>query len=163
MNFSDALVRRIGTSCSWLIFFMALITTMIVVARKGFDVNSIAIQELVSYLHATVFMLAIPWALQEDEHVRVDILYRRMPSVKKRWVNIVGGITCLLPFALFCMSTSFDFVAKSWEIFENSPQANGLHGVFILKTIVPISFFLLAVQGLSIIVRDTGYLMAEPK
>jgi len=154
-------VRRVGTACSWMIFLMAAITTAIVVARKGFDLNSIAIQELVSYLHATVFMLAIPWALQEDEHVRVDILYRRMTKHRKRWVNIVGGITCLLPFAWFCLSTSTDFVANSWKIFENSPQANGLHGVFLLKTLIPISFTLLAMQGLSIIVRDVRHLIGD--
>lgn len=155
------LIATIGQWASLLILAMAVITTLIVLLRFGFDWSAIAVQESVMYLHAFALMLVIPWALQTEDHVRVDIFYRRMRPMSQHWVNIVGAIVCLLPFCIYSTVTALPFVVDSWTILEDSPQANGIPALFILKSIIPIGFALLAIQGLAVLVTNIKALLSE--
>ncbi len=65
-----------GLLLSRLSLLMMLTLSSVVVLRYGFNIGIIALQELVSYLHASVFMLGVAYTLQQDGHVRVDIFYR---------------------------------------------------------------------------------------
>ena len=157
------LITTIGQWASLLILAMAVITTFIVLLRFGFDWSAIAVQESVMYLHAFALMLVIPWALQTEDHVRVDIFYRRMRPKSQHWVNIVGAIVCLLPFSIYSTISALPFVVDSWSILEDSPQANGIPALFILKSIIPIGFALLAIQGLAILVTNIKVVLAADK
>ncbi|MCZ6584533.1 MAG: TRAP transporter small permease subunit, partial [Gammaproteobacteria bacterium] len=68
-----------GTVIAWLTIMMVLVTFVIVVLRYAFDLGWISMQESVTWMHAAVFMLGAAYTLKRDEHVRVDIFYRRMP------------------------------------------------------------------------------------
>jgi hypothetical protein len=61
----------------WLALTMVLVQFAIVVGRYVFGVNSIAAQESVLYMHATLFMLGAGYTLLVDKHVRVDIFYAK--------------------------------------------------------------------------------------
>ncbi|WP_240349227.1 TRAP transporter small permease subunit [Halomonas binhaiensis] len=89
-----------------------------------------------------------------DGHVRVDIFYRDMSPRKKAWVDLLGTVFLLLPVMIFTIAASLGYVAKSWAIFEGSPDAGGIHGVFLLKTLIPLFAGLMIVQGLVEILRN---------
>ena len=74
----DRLVCGLGRMVSWLTMTMVLITATVVVLRYVFGVGWIWLQETVTWMHATVFLLAAAYTLSHDEHVRVDIFYRGM-------------------------------------------------------------------------------------
>ena len=76
---------------------MALLVLVIVVLRYGFNTGAIAAQETVQYLHAAIFMLGAAVALQADQHVRVDIFYRRFSARQQAWVNGLGHVVFTLP------------------------------------------------------------------
>ncbi len=133
---------------AWLIFVMALTTFAIVLFRYGFNLGAIAVQESVLYLHAIAFMLGIPYALKTDEHVRVDVIYARLSARAKAVVNGLGHCLFLLPFALTLFWLSLPYVGASWRILEGSPEVGGIPGVFILKTLIPVTSVLLLLQGL---------------
>ena len=69
----DALSEFVGRFVSWATFLMVLITFVVVLLRYAFDLGWIAMQESVTYLHATVFMLGAAYTLRHNGHVRVDI------------------------------------------------------------------------------------------
>ena len=54
----------------------------------------------------------------------------------------------LLPFCVFTLWISGDYVWRSWQLLEGSQEAGGLDGVFILKTLIPIFAILLGIQAL---------------
>ncbi len=65
---------------------MMLIQFAIVLLRYMFSINSIFMQELVMYMHASVFMLAAAYTFRHDGHVRVDIfLSWDDPLADRRW------------------------------------------------------------------------------
>ena len=72
-----AFTIAIGRGSAWLALLLVLGMVLVVVLRYGFDIGNIALQESLTYLHGSLFMLAIAYTLAEDEHVRVDVLYQR--------------------------------------------------------------------------------------
>ena len=145
----ERLTHTLGKSTAWLLLLMALIETVIVVLRYGFNEGSIALQESVTYLHATIFLLGAAYTLSEDGHVRVDIIYRNASARFQAWINLLGSVFFLLPFAIFLFWISLPYVTQSWTIMEASADAGGIPGVFILKTLIPIFCSLLFLQGLA--------------
>ena len=145
-----------GHAAAWLIAMMAVITFAIVLFRYGFNLGAIAVQESVLYLHAIAFMLGIPYALKTDQHVRVDVIYGRLSARGKAWVNLLGHCLFLMPVSASLFWLSLPYVGASWRILEGSAEVGGIPGIFLLKTLIPVTSALLFVQGLVGVARSVG-------
>ncbi len=151
-----------GRLLAWLALAMALLVAVIVVLRYGFDFNSILMQESVTYMHGSLFLLGAAYALKHGAHVRVDIFYRNLSPRGQAWVNSLGGIVFLLPLCLFILGSSWDYVSESWAIMETSPEPGGIPAVFLLKSLIPLMPLNLLLQGLAEILRSTLVLVEGP-
>lgn len=148
-NAINTLTCWLGRTISWMTFLMVIITAAIVLIRTLFNSNSVGAQELVTYLHAAVIMLASAYTLAEHGHVRVDIFYRRFKRHQQAWVDLVGSLIFLLPFALATVILSWEFVSASWATLESSNDAGGIAAVYILKTLLIVNGVLLTLQAIS--------------
>ena len=140
---------------------MVLATILIVVLRYGFAMGSIALQEAIHYMHATVFLLGASYTLQQDEHVRVDIFYQRFTPRQQAWVNAIGCIVLLLPFCVFLMVCGWQFFLNAWHIKESSSEPGGLPWVYLLKGLIPLASALLTLQGLGLLLRCACQLVVK--
>ena len=145
----SAFNRYLGQTMAWFTLLMVVITAGIVIVRSTANLGSVGSQELITYLHAAVIMLASAYTLAEDEHVRVDIFYRRFSSYQQAWVDLLGSLLFLLPFALVTVLISWDFVASSWATRETSADSGGLGAVYFLKALLIANGALLALQALA--------------
>jgi len=157
----EGVVRRLevtaeylGRMVAWATLLMVVITFVVVLLRYLFDTGWIAMQESVTYLHATVFMLGAAYTLKHGGHVRVDIFYQRFGMRGKAWVNLLGTLFLLLPLTLFIFTVSWDYVAESWKVLEGSREAGGLPGVFLLKTLILVLPATLLLQGLALFLKS---------
>ena len=150
----DAFTDLCGRLLSWLVLFMAVLTTCVVVLRYGFDIGSIATQETVTYMHGCVFLLGAAYALKKGAHVRVDIFYRYFSARTRAWVDSLGGIVFLLPLCAFILASSWGYVSESWGMRESSAEPGGIPAVFLLKTLIPLMPINLALQGMADILRN---------
>ena len=105
------------------------------------------------YMHAVVFMLGIPYALKHDVHVRVDVFAERLGKRGRAWVDVLGHLLFLVPVCVTILVFSLPYVASSWRVLEGSSEVGGIPGVFLLKTLIPLSAALLLLQGLAEVVR----------
>ncbi len=151
----DRITDISGRLLAWMALGMAALTAFIVVMRYGFNYNSIYMQELVTYLHGSLFMLGSAYALKQGAHVRVDIFYRNFSARAKAWVNALGGIVFLMPFCLFVAGVSWQFVAEAWAIGEISSEPGGIPAVYLLKTLIPLMALNLLLQGTAETLRST--------
>jgi TRAP-type mannitol/chloroaromatic compound transport system permease small subunit len=135
---------------------MVVVTSIVVVDRYWFSAGSIRLQESISFMHAAVFMLAAAYTLAANGHVRVDIFYSRMNPQQRALVDLVGTVLLLLPFCIFLIWTSWDYVATSWAINESSRETGGLPFPFpaVLKSFIPVAALLLILQGLVMILES---------
>lgn len=140
---------------------MVGVTFIIVTLRYAFDLGWIWMQEGVLWLHAAVFMLAAAYTLSRDEHVRVDIFYRKLDDRGRAWVDIFGTLLLLLPMMIFLIVTSLDYVVVSWSIHEGSREAGGLPYPFVpmLKSLIPITAGLVILQGIANLLANIGKLL----
>jgi len=143
------MIRRLGRAVSWLTLVMTLLIFGIVVLRYGFSLGWIWLQESVTYLHALIFMVAAAWAFQTDDHVRVDIFYRERTERYRNAVNLFGTLLFLVPFSVFLLVISWDYVGASWATREASREAGGLPLVWMLKGLLLVLPVLLLLQSLS--------------
>ena len=132
---------------------VVVICFAVVGLRYGFRLGWVALQESYLYLHAIGFMLAGAWVLRCDEHVRVDVWYRARSPVTQARVNLAGALLLLLPTCGFIIWTSMDYVAASWRVLEGSREPGGMPGVFLIKSLIPVAAVLLALAGVSQVLR----------
>jgi TRAP-type mannitol/chloroaromatic compound transport system permease small subunit len=128
---------------------MVALTVLVVTLRYAFNQGSILLQEAVMYLHALVFMLGIPYALKQNAHVRVDVLHGRLSDRGRAMVDLLGHLLFLVPVSLTIVVYSYGYVMNSWYILERSSEVGGIPGVFLLKTLIPLTALLLLLQGLA--------------
>jgi len=155
LAFIDRANALIGRGIAWLTLAMVVVTVLVVLLRYLFSTGWIAMQESITYMHALVFMLGAAYALQRDAHVRVDIFYQRLSVRGRAWVDLLGSLLLLVPFCLFVIVTSWDYVSVSWTLLEGSREAGGLPGVFLLKSCIPVMALLVLLQGLATVLRST--------
>jgi len=158
----DRLSQRTGEAVSWLTLFMVIVTCIVVVLRYVFDLGWIWLQESVTWMHATVFMIGAAYTLQREDHVRVDILYRGMTARKQAWVNLLGTLFLLLPTTLLILFSSVVYVSSSWQYQEVSQEAGGLPALYMLKAMMPLGAALLSLQGLALGLRSLLVLLGLP-
>jgi TRAP-type mannitol/chloroaromatic compound transport system permease small subunit len=139
---------------------MVVVTCAVVTARYLFNFGSIGLQESVMYMHGAVFMLGIAFTLKEQGHVRVDVLYERFPPRVKVCIDIAGHLLLLIPFSIFILWTSLEYVSFSWSLRESSGQPGGLPAVYLIKGLIPAMAVLLLLQGISEILK--GFLSLTP-
>ncbi|MFQ5642902.1 MAG: TRAP transporter small permease subunit [Thiogranum sp.] len=156
----DRLAEIIGRASAWLTLALVLVTFAVVVLRYAFQFGSIAMQESILYLHASVFMLGAAYTLLLDGHVRVDIFYRGFSRKRKALVDLLGALFLLLPVCIFLLWSSWGYVAAAWSLHEGSGETGGLPYVYLLKTLIPLAALLLIVQGISQALASLGTLLS---
>jgi len=150
----DQIAEYTGRFISWATLLMVLVTFLVVVLRYVFDLGWIALQESVTYLHASVFMLGAAYTLKHQGHVRVDIFYQKMSPRSRAWVDLLGTLLLLFPFCGFIFWVSWEYVLNSWDVLEGSREAGGLPGVFLLKSLILLLPLTLGLQGISTMLRN---------
>lgn len=117
--------------------------------------------ELQWYMFALVFLLGAAVTLRDDAHVRVDVLYSRLSERKRAWIDVLGTLLFLIPFCILMIWTAWSPVVSSWSIWETSPDPGGLPR-WPIKTVVPIAFILLLLQGIAHLARTIAVLREHP-
>lgn len=145
----DRFTLLTGKTVRWLSLLMVIFSVLVVLLRYVFEVPSIALQESVTYLHASLFMLGAAYTWQQNGHVRVDVFYRNLPQSKKDWVDRFGIVFLLLPVCVFMLYSSWSYVGMAWAIGEKSQEAGGLPLVYLLKTLIIIMPVLMILQAIA--------------
>ncbi len=153
-RFVDRINDAVGRAVAWLTLAMVLITFLVVILRYGFALGWVWVQEFYVWLHGIVFMVAAGYTLLRNEHVRVDVFYRPRSRRFKAWVDLLGVLLLLLPFVMTIAILSWPYVVISWVRLEESYEAGGMPGLFLLKTTILVFCALVGLQGLSLAARS---------
>lgn len=109
------------------------------------------------HLFGIMLMLSMAGTLVSDKHVRVDFLRQNMSQMHKTIIDLLGHVVFLLPLCGIVAFHGYDFTIRSWNMNEGS-NYDGLYNRFILKSFIPIGFFMLFLAGIGLILRDLNAL-----
>jgi len=93
-----------------------------------------------------------------DEHVRVDIVHERLSPRARAWVELLGTLILLLPFAAITAYHAWGFFWQSWLLGERSPMPSGLPGRYVIKGVLFVALSLLALQAAAVAARSAAFL-----
>jgi TRAP-type mannitol/chloroaromatic compound transport system permease small subunit len=153
----DWLNARVGKGAFWLVLIMTVISAGNAVVRFTINYSSNGLLEIQWYLFAAIFMLCSPYTLQKNEHVRIDVLSSKLSPRGLAVIDIIGTLFFLLPMVIVVLWLSLPLVADSYKINEMSANAGGLIR-WPVKILLPIGFTLLALQGISELIKRIAFL-----
>jgi TRAP-type mannitol/chloroaromatic compound transport system permease small subunit len=176
----DAINAQFGVVANWLVLLACLISAGNAAVRYGingilalasefpllhglatgigwYGNNANAFLELQWYMFAGMVLLGGPYTLKMNEHVRVDLFYGMMSERARLWVDIIGGLLFLLPICIILMYFTWPWFWESFRIDEQSNNAGGLVR-WPVKLILPVGFALMALQGISEIIKRVAAL-----
>ena len=154
----DRLNELVGRSVSWLVLAAVLISAINAVVRKAFNFSSNAYLEVQWYLFAAVFLLAAGYTMLRQEHVKIDVVLSRFTKRTQIKIEIFGILAFLMPFAFVVIVLVWPLVTRAYVSGEMSSNAGGLIR-WPVYALVPIGFALLALQGVSELIKRIGFLM----
>jgi TRAP-type mannitol/chloroaromatic compound transport system permease small subunit len=148
----DRLNAEFGMIANWLVLFACLISAGNAASRYLFSASSNAWLEIQWYMFAGMVLLGAPYTLKMNEHVRVDLVYGMVSERTRIWIDIICGFLFLLPICVILTYFTWPWFVESWTIGEVSSNAGGLVR-WPVKLMLPVGFFLMALQGISEIIK----------
>lgn len=149
----DNVSERSGQICQWLVVPLGIIVVFEVICRRVFNSPNIWTFEISNMLAGAFFMLAVAYVLLHKKHVAVDIVYSRLSARRRAILDIITYPIFLLLFSAVLFWVGCRFAGFSWSITEKS-WSQWAPYMFPIKTVIPIAFLLLLLQGLSVFVKN---------
>ena len=122
--------------------------------------NSNAFLEAQWYMFGAMAMLGAAYTLKVNEHVRVDLIYGWVSERTRTWIDLFGGIACLLPMCAILAYLTWPWFVDAWYSGEVSTNAGGLVR-WPAKLILPAGFALIFIQGISEIIKCVAVLTSD--
>nr|VFJ87409.1 MAG: TRAP-type mannitol/chloroaromatic compound transport system, small permease component [Candidatus Kentron sp. H]VFJ88985.1 MAG: TRAP-type mannitol/chloroaromatic compound transport system, small permease component [Candidatus Kentron sp. H]VFJ95722.1 MAG: TRAP-type mannitol/chloroaromatic compound transport system, small permease component [Candidatus Kentron sp. H] len=153
-KFSDRFTDVLGYAAGVLTLLVLLNVFYDATARYFFRTGSIALQEMEWHLFSLLFLFGIAYALKEDGHVRVDLIYSRLGPRAKASINLLGAFLFLIPLAVLIIHGSLPFVWEAYQVGEISGDPGGLTHRWLIKAAIPLSFLFLLLTTVGFVIRN---------
>lgn len=170
----DTITTTLGKTVAWFTLFMVLVGSYNVIARfiapylsSVLSTNSIFYKlqaysfELQTYAYNLVFLLGAAYVMQQNSHVRVDLIFSKLSAKARAYLDIFGAILLLIPFCSLGIFLSRKYVVKSWQVLEQSPNLGGLPR-YPMKTMILAAFALLILQAISETIKNIAFIRGHP-
>lgn len=145
----ERFIDVVGAWTSWIALVIVMLMATNVLLRYSFSIGSVWAQELEWHLLVPLILFGMSYALRHGEHVRVDIAYGRFGARTKAAVDLVSALLTIAVSVLIIWF-SVKYVQQAYVIDEGSPDPGGLPHRYLIKSLIPIGFALLLVQGIAV-------------
>lgn len=110
--------------------------------------------EATAFAFGALFMLGAAYALQLGAHVRTDMLWDKFSDRTKGIIDSIGYLVFFLPSMTLLFYIAYGEFLYSWSIGELSSYGAWRPAIWPLRGIVPLTAFLLIVQGVSELLKS---------
>jgi TRAP-type mannitol/chloroaromatic compound transport system permease small subunit len=138
--FNRTLPKLVASICRALLLVFVSAVFSSSVLRYALDAGSVKLADIISYTFAALILLSVLVAFVTNKHVRVDMFSKLRTTFDKPLPSILSS----LPFLAIAV-LSLPAIGFSWSVLEGSREPDGLGGFFILKSLLPVSFGLIAI------------------
>ncbi|MFO7750843.1 MAG: TRAP transporter small permease subunit [Desulfobacteraceae bacterium] len=161
LAFIDKMNEWVGKIFACLIVPLMLLIVFEVFTRRILGNPTVWTFEVITQLYAALFMMAAPLTLLLGRHVSVDILAMKLSPKKRAVMDIFTHLIFFFPFVLILFNEGFEYAKLSWELLEKKHSAGFAMPIYPLKTVIPVTAFLLFLQGLSNVIKKIIFLKTE--
>ena len=145
----DAVSTAAGWLGGWLNVPMTLAVSYEVAARYAFNAPTKWAYDLTYMLYGAQFMLAAAYTLLKGGHIRTDVFYERWSAKTRATIDAVSYVLFFFPGILFVLYAGAVEARQAWGIGERAGQ----WPLYPFKAVIPVTAALLALQGLSELIK----------
>lgn len=149
----DTISEWSGKISVWLVVPLTIIVVFEVISRRFFNSPHIWSMEVIDYIYGPHFMLVAAYTLLHKGHVSIDIIYSKFSPRSRGILDIFTHVVFFFPFCIILFVQGIVYAQTSWSIGETSESA-ALTIVPLVKTVIPVTFALLLLQGFANFIRS---------
>ncbi len=167
-RFIEWIGRRLGEVTSWLAFgtLISVLVAIIASAMRanimldwGVDIplfgDNLTVNDVIDlewHFFAIMVMAGGTYAYLDDKHVRSDLVYSGLSRRGKRWIDSLGDVFLMMPFAAVMCWLSYGFMMRSYNSGEGSDYG-GMLDRYLIKSAIPIGFAIMFLVILARVIR----------
>jgi TRAP-type mannitol/chloroaromatic compound transport system permease small subunit len=151
--FIDSLSTWVGKSFGWLILVLTLGVSYEVFVRYVLGAPTTWAFDFSYITYGALFLMAGPYALSRNAHVRADVLYRLWKPRTQAMMDLTLYVIFFLPAVAAFIYSGWNYAQMSIRFREVSIFSPAGIPVFPLKTLIPVTGVLLLLQGIAEITR----------
>jgi TRAP-type mannitol/chloroaromatic compound transport system permease small subunit len=144
----DVFSTWVGKAAGWLIVVLTLAVSYEVFSRYLLNSPTTWAFDVSYMLYGALFLLAGPYALARNGHVRGDFLYRQWAPRRQAWWDLVLYFLFFFPSIVALMYAGYGFAAFSWMIKEHSSNSPNGPPLYHFKTLIPLVGSMMMLQGI---------------
>lgn len=143
----ERMARRVGEWGSFLFFACMAIIVWEVVARYGFGAPTVWGHDVITILAAVGFIVSGLYTMGRRAHIRVTLVYDRLPARARRAVDVLNALIVLSFVGLLGAQSTVDAL-RSIRIMETAGTASRLPLPPIVKTALALTCIAMFALGL---------------
>jgi TRAP-type mannitol/chloroaromatic compound transport system permease small subunit len=161
----DALERvtsGIGYLAALVVLPLAFATAYEVFARYVLLEPTIWAFELGYSLTGAHFLLGAAITLKKGAHVRIDLIYARLPRRWQAGLDLIFYVCLYLPFLVLLSDALLDYAIRAMESGERTGQSAWNPPIWPLRVVLATGFVLLTLQVLAEILKSAAIVAGRP-
>ena len=143
----------VGRAFGWCILILTLSVAYEVFMRYVLNSPTVWAFDMMVQMYGALFLMAGPYALAQDAHVRGDVLYRLFTIKWQARLDFILYLCFFFPGILALFWYGWEIASDSWRYQEVSWNSPARIQIYFFKTLIPFAGGLLLLQGLAELVR----------
>ena len=139
----------IGRAFGWCILILTLSVSYEVFVRYVLNAPTVWAFDMMVQMYGALFLMAGPYALAQDAHVRADVIHRLLSVRWQARIDFVLYVFFFFPGMLALFWFGMEIASDSWRYQEVSWNSPARIQIYFFKTLIPLAGALLILQGLS--------------
>jgi len=131
----ESLSIWVGRSFGWCILILTLSVTYEVFQRYVMNDPTLWALDMMIQMYGALFLMAGPYALAQDGHVRGDVLYRLFPVRMQAFIDFTLYLLFFFPGMLALFWYGAEIAADSWRYKEVSWNSPARIQIYFFKTL----------------------------
>ncbi len=151
--FIDRINSFIGKTVAWAILALTFAVCYEVFARYVLRAPTEWAFDASYMLYGLLFMIAGPYTLARNNHVRGDFLYRNWHPRRQAAMDLALYFLFFFPGILALVYAGIPFSQMSWMMNEHSMNSPNGPPIYPFKALIPAVGVLMTVQGIAEVIR----------
>ena len=139
----------VGRSFGWCILILTLSVAYEVFVRYVINAPTVWAFDMMVQMYGALFLVAGPYALAQDTHVRADVVYRFLQPRWQALVDIILYILFFFPGMMALFWFGYEIASDSWRYKEVSWNSPARIQIYFFKSLIPLAGGLFIVQGVA--------------
>ncbi len=139
----------VGRAFGWCILILTLSVAYEVFVRYVLNAPTVWAFDMMVQMYGALFLMAGPYALAQDTHVRADVIYRFLTPRWQGRVDLLLYIVFFFPGMLALVWFGWEIAMDSWRYKEVSWNSPARIQIYFFKTLIPLAGALFIIQGVA--------------